>query len=402
MGLNGLSSRERVLMALAHREPDCVPIDCGGMRSSGITAVAYGRLKDYLGLAQGEIRVFDVRQQLAIIEQPVLERFEADVLPLDPDQLGSWQPYRLPDGRMAYTLASCEFEEAADGALYWRDGGRRIAKRPQGGLYFDYTDFPLADATSVADLEAFDFGGFTTAQIEALRVTGERLYRQTDKAIMGRFSGSIYERGQKLRGFERFMLDLAEGGQFLQTLLEKMTEAHLSTLKVYLEAVGGFINLIQMSDDLGTQTGLQISPAMYRRWIKPYHKRIYGYVRDHYPHVHVFLHCCGAIAPLLPDLIDAGVQVLNPVQTAARGMDSRYLKREFGKYLTFWGGGAESQTTLPYGTPEQIADQVRERMEVFGPGGGYVFTPIHNIQADVPPENIVAVYEAARRFRCYR
>lgn len=402
MTVDTMTSRERVLTALSHREPDCVPIDCGGMRSSGVTAVAYGRLKDHLGMREGDIYVFDVRQQLAIIEKPVLESLGGDVLPLDPDQLGDWQPYRLPDGRMACAPASCQFEGTADGSLYWLDGGHRIAKRPEGGLYFDYIDFPLERATSVADLEVFDWGGFSTTQIEAMRVTGERLCRETDKAIIGRFSGSIYERGQKLRGFERFLVDLAEGGLFLETMLEKMTEAHLSNLKAYLDAVGQYINLIQMSDDLGTQTGLQISPSMYRRWIKPYHKRIYGYVREHYPEVHVFLHCCGAVSPLLPDLIDAGVQVLNPVQTAARGMDPRYLKREFGKYLTFWGGGAESQTTLPNGTPEQITAQVRERIDIFAPGGGFVFTPVHNIQADVPPENIVAVYEAARRFRCYR
>ena len=160
---------------------------------------------------------------------------------------------------MARTLASCWFEEAPDGSLYWLDsGGRRIAQRPAGGLYFDYIDFPLAGATTLADLEAFDWSAFSSEQLAAMRVAGERLYRETDKAILGRFSGSIYERGQKLRGFERFMVDLAEGGPFVEAMLAKMTEAHLATLKVYLDAVGQYINLIQMSDDLGTQAGLRI------------------------------------------------------------------------------------------------------------------------------------------------
>lgn len=389
------------MRALAHQEPDRVPIDCGGMRSSGIAAIAYGRLKDYLALREGAVYVFDVRQQLAVIEPPVRERFGADVLSLDLDQLGDWQPYTLPDGRQALMPASYQFEAGQDGSLYWLDRGKRIAKLPNGGYYFDLIDFPLAGATSLSDLEEYNWGGHSDEQLAILRSQAVQLSEQTDKAIMGRFSGSVYERGQKLRGFERFMLDLAEGGPFVEAFLEKLTEAHLRDLERYLAAVGEHIHLIQMSDDLGTQRAPQISPAMYRRWIKPYHSRIYGFVRQRYPHVYVFLHCCGAIYPLLPDLIEAGVQVLNPVQTAAAGMDPARLKRAYGAQLTFWGGGAETQTTVPNGTPEEISAQVQERLRIFAPGGGFVFAPVHNLQADVPPRNIVAVFDAARRYGSY-
>ncbi|MDH7490759.1 MAG: uroporphyrinogen decarboxylase family protein, partial [Anaerolineae bacterium] len=158
--------------------------------------------------------------------------------------------------------------------------------------------------------------------------------------------------------------------------------------------VGEYIQIIQMGDDLGTQRGPQLSVAMYRRWIRPYHKRIYSWVHQHYPHVYVFLHSCGSIYDLIPDLIDAGVQVLNPVQTSARDMDPARLKREFGRDIVFWGGGCETQSTLPHGTPEEVRRQVRERLEIFAPGGGYVFNQIHNVQYGVPPENVVAMFEA--------
>jgi len=241
-----MSSRERVLRALAHQEPDRVPIDCGGMRSSGIAAIAYGRLKDYLALREGAVYVFDVRQQLAVIEPPVRERFGADVLSLDLDQLGDWQPYTLPDGRQALMPASYQFEAGQDGSLYWLDRGKRIAKLPNGGYYFDLIDFPLAGATSLSDLEEYNWGGHSDEQLAILRSQAVQLSEQTDKAIMGRFSGSVYERGQKLRGFERFMLDLAEGGPFVEAFLEKLTEAHLRDLERYLAAVGEHIHLIQM------------------------------------------------------------------------------------------------------------------------------------------------------------
>ena len=399
-----MTSRERVVAALNHREPDQVPVDFGSMRSSGIVAAAYNRLKEHLArteaphFAAGHVDVFDVRQQLAIVEPAIVDRFGGDVLPLDPDQLGEWQPYTLANGLQARTPARYKFQAGDDGSLYWMEGAKRVAQRPSGGLYFDYIDFPLAHAKTVKDIEAYDFRGFSEREIGAMAAAGKKLFTETDKAIMGRFSGSVYERGQKLRGFEQFMIDLADGGPFLEALLSGIADAHLETLKAYLAQVGDYIQLIQMSDDLGTQEALQVSPAMYRRWIKPQHKRVYGYVREHYPHVQVFLHSCGAIRPLIPDLIDAGVQVLNPVQTSAKGMDPAALKRDFGKDLTFWGGGAETQSTLIDGTPASIDAQVRERIAIFAPGGGYIFNPVHNIQADVPPENIVAVYDAAQRY----
>jgi uroporphyrinogen decarboxylase len=391
-----MNSRERILTALRHQEPDRVPIDLGAMRSTGITALAYRRLKEHLGIAEGDIYVYDTGQQLAVVESPILDLFDLDVMPLDLDQLLGWQPYTLPDGHPARIVAGFTTETAPDGSVYQLEDGRRVRYRPPTGLYFDRIYYPLAEATTPADLDPFPLRSYSDDELLLLRNRACHLYENTDYAIMGNFGGSILEAGQDLRGWEQFMIDLAQGGPFLEAFLEKLTEVHLANLARYLDAVGPYIQIIVMVDDLGTQHGLQISPQMYRRWIKPCHSRIYGHVRQHYPQVYVFLHSCGGIYPLIPDLIEAGVQILNPVQISAAGMDPARLKREFGADLTFWGGGCDTQHTLPHGTPQEVAAEVKRLLDIFAPGGGYVFNQVHNIQADVPPENIVAMLEAAR------
>jgi uroporphyrinogen decarboxylase len=393
-----MNSREHILTALQHQEPGRVPVDLGAMRSTGITALAYRRLKEHLGIAEGDIYVYDTSQQLAVVESSILELFGLDVVPLDLDQLLGWQPYALPDGHPARIVAGFTTETAPDGSVYQLEDGRRVRHRPPSGLYFDRIYYPLAEATTPADLEPFPLRSYSDDELILLRDRARYLYENTDYAIMGNFGGSILEAGQDLRGWERFMIDLARGEPFLEAFLEKLTEVHLADLARYLDAVGSYIQIIVMGDDLGTQQGLQISPQMYRRWIKPCHTRIYGYVRQNYPQVYVFLHSCGSIYPLIPDLIEAGVQILNPVQISAVGMDPVRLKREFGADLTFWGGGCDTQHTLPHGTPDEVAAEVKRLLDIFTPGGGYVFNQVHNIQADVPPENIVAMLETARSY----
>lgn len=392
-----MNARERVMAALRHEVPDRVPVDLGGMRATGITALAYRRLKEHLGITEGDICVYDTGQQLAVVEPPILELFGLDVVPLDLDQLRGWQPYTLPDGHPARIVAGFTTETAPDGSLYQLEDGRRVRYRPPSSHYFYRIYYPLAEATTPADIERFSPWTYTDEELTLLCDRARYLYQNTDYAIIGNFGGSILEAGQDLRGWEQFMIDLARGGPFLEAFLEKLTEFHLASLARYLDAVGSYIQIIVMVDDLGTQHGLQISPQMYRRWIKPCHTRIYGYVRQHYPEVYVFLHSCGSIYPLIPDLIEAGVQILNPVQISAAGMDPVRLKREFGEDLTFWGGGCDTQHTLPRSTPEEVVAEVKRLLDIFAPEGGYVFNQVHNIQADVPPENIVAMLETARR-----
>jgi len=401
-----MNSRQRVLTALAHREPDRVPVDLGATRVTGITAVAYNRLKAHLGLAEGSTKVFDISQQLAEVEEEILERFGVDVIPLNRVQTGfeimnwAWKEWRLPDGSPC--LVSTEFdpvrEEERDRSSWAlvRDGVV-VARMPARSFYFTRVHHPLAGAITKEDIDAYPWPTISDEELAHLRRRARHLYENTDYAIVGEFGGNILEWGQDLRGWDVFLMDLVIHKDLAHHLMDRMVECWLRNLERYLEAVGDYIQIIQMGDDLGTQHGPQISPQLYREMIKPRHQRVYSTVKEQ-SDIYVFLHSCGAIFDFIPDLIEAGVDILNPVQTSARGMDPVALKREFGHRITFWGGGCDTQRVLPRGTPEEVREDVRERLRVFAPGGGYVFAAVHNIQPDVPPENLVAMFQAVREF----
>jgi len=410
-----MNSRERVLTALRHQEPDRVPIDLDGMRSTGIMAIAYNRLKAYLGLTGGETVVYDLMQQLAHPEPPVLERFGVDVLPLPTPSWGldpahpTWKPWTLPDGSLG--LVPSGFNPVQDehgDLLVLDDEGRVDYRMPAGGLYFDQMYHLLAKATTVAEIEAFELPGVSEEELAWLRSEAQRLYETTDKAIMGHFGGNILEGAQGLRGWEQFMVDMVLEPDLAHALAQKLADHYVAILPRYLDAVGDYIQIIQMGDDLGTQQGPQISPDMYRRFIKPRHRQVYEFVKTYSkgagkqgagkPCPYIFLHTCGSIYKLIPDLIEAGVDILNPVQISAADMEPARLKRQFGRDVSFWGGGADTQHVLPTATPEQVREHVRQLIEIFAPGGGYVFCQVHNIQANVPPENVVAMFDTALEF----
>jgi uroporphyrinogen decarboxylase len=415
-----MTSRERVLAAIAHREPDKVPIDLGGMRSTGITAVAYGNLKRYLGLSGGSTDVYDVVQQLAEPEDPILDYFEADVIDLGRAFLAAdkdWKDFTLPDGSAARIPAYAGLEPDGEGGWVFRNAaGATLGSMPRGAYYLSQTHFPLLHwdgrDLSVLDRLADSMAQVTWAALPTapwhrplsrehladIRKRAKRLSETTDFALMAGFGGNLLEWGQYLCRNDQFLIDLIESPRKAEALLDRLTGMHLENLDPFLDAVEGHVQIIQMGDDLGTQLAPQISPSMYRRFFKPRHKLIFEKVRKR-SGLHLFLHSCGAIAPLLPDLIEIGVEIINPVQTSARGMEPERLKREFGKDLTFWGGGCDTQRVLPYGTEREIDEHVRKRFETLAPGGGFVFTQVHNIMPNVPPRNIVAMIEAAKTYR---
>jgi uroporphyrinogen decarboxylase len=401
-----MNSRQRVLTALKHQEADRVPVDLNGMRSTGMMAIAYNRLKTHLDLPAGETRVYDITQQLAEPDEVVLERFGVDVRPLPrlPKGLSAvhpgWKPYTLPDHSPALIPAGLNLERSPAGWLIRDPQGAILYEMPEGALYFDTVLHPLAQAESIAEIEAYPLPLISDAELDWLAGEARRLSASGEKAIMGHTGVNLYETAQRLRGWEQFMLDLGGNGALAQALLEKLTENALQNLERYLGAVGAYVDILQMGDDLGTQNGPQISPRMYRRMIKPYHQRVFQFAKQTSGKP-VFLHCCGGIYSLLPDLIDAGLDILNPVQIAAVGMDPAALKRDFGRDLVFWGGGADSQRVLPTASPVEVSAHVRRLIEIFAPGGGFVFCAIHNIQADVPPENITAMYDTAQMYGKY-
>ena len=391
-----MNHRERVVAAVHHRPVDRLPVDLGGMRSTGIAAVAYHQLKTRLGIQEGETRVFDTGQQLAYVEAPIRARFGLDVVILDLGLLRGWRPYTLPDGSPAQISANFITEPDGQGGAYSLDeDGRRAGHRPASSYYFDsIARPPLADAQSAADLDAYPWPTYTDEDLELLRQEAKRLYEATDYAILGSFGGAFLEGGQGLRGWDQFMMDIAADRAFTEALLDRMLENSLRNVDLYLDAVGDYLQVIQMGGDMGTQNGPQIRPKTYYEVFQPREKALWGRIHQRKPEVAVFLHCCGGIYDLIPGIIDAGCDILNPVQISAKGMDPERLKREFGDRLCFWGGGCDTQTVLPFASPEEVYAHTRRNIEIFAPGSGFVFSQVHNIQAGVPVENILAMYQA--------
>ncbi len=408
-----VTSRARVMDAVAHREPDRVPIDFGGHRSSGIMAIAYRKLKEYLGITSGDIYVYDVVQQLAIVEPPVLDRFGVDTIELgrgfalDP---ADWRPWVLPDGTPCKIPAFIEPVREDGGWAFYAPDGTQLAVQKAGSLYFEQTYFPLMDRDD-ADFEDLDAAmakvmwsamgappapiGFDEDGLRKLKAGAEALRASTDRAILGLFGGNLMETGQFLFWIDRFLMQLAAEPKRMHRFLDRLTEIHLANLEAYLSAVGSAIDIILFGDDLGMQSGPQISPAMYREFFFPRHRRLWQRAKA-LCDAKVMLHSCGSVSAFIPDFIEAGLDILQPVQTSARDMDAVRLKREYGQDLCLWGGGCDTQHVLPRGTPDEVAADVRRRVEVLAPGGGFVFQQIHNIMADVPPENVVAMLDAVR------
>lgn len=411
-----MTSRERVMMALEHKEPDKLPIDCGGMQSTGIMGIAYNNLKKYLGMPEGETKMYDPVQQLAIPEQWYLDNFQIDVVDLsrayanNPDD---WFDWTLPDGSTAKMPAWLHFEHRDDEWICIDEDGDITARMPKGTDYFTQMIYPLRGIRR----DNFDdlvkqMGKSMWAHMSGplwknadkpefwstLRQTAKKMYEESDYAIMLGFGGNLFEWGQFLYRTDEFLMNLMTNRREMEKMLDTLTEIHLEKLDRTLEAISGYVQIIQMGDDLGTQGGPMIDPKLYHELFFPRHKKIYQRVKDK-SDIRVFLHSCGGIYEFIPDLIEAGVDVLNPVQIGAKGMDPKVLKNEFGNDLVFWGGGVDTQHVLSLATPDEVRRDVRKNCEVFMKNGGFIFCQVHNIVAGVSPENVVAMYEEANNIR---
>jgi uroporphyrinogen decarboxylase len=405
-----LSSRDRVLATLNHHEPDRVVVDLSGHRSSGISAIAYPKLRAALGLEPRTVYVYDPIQQLAIVDRDVLDLFGIDTIELGREFCREdrwWVDWTLPGGTPCKMPVWAAPEKRDDGWILRSKGGHALGRMPDGALHFDQIYWPLLDGGE--DLSKLDdafqlsmwsvFGGPPQPDIsvEDLAAGARRLRDRTDRAIIGLFGGNLLEIGQMLFKMDQFLMMLAGEPQRVHRFLDALVEYHLASLERFLGAVGPYIDIILFGDDLGAQNGPQISPRMYREFFQPREKIMWARAKQ-LADVKVMLHCCGAVRPLLPGLIEAGLDAINPVQISCRGMEAEGLKRDFGKDLTFWGGGCDTQSVLPQGTPEQVRTHVLRQCELLAPGGGFVFQQVHNTMANVPPENIIAMYGAVREF----
>jgi len=395
-----MTSRERVVCAINHKPPDRPPIDLGATRQSGISASSYHQLKQRLNL-HTPTRVEDLIQLLAEVEQPILDRFGVDVVgvfrPETNPGLGirrdHWKPWQLFDGTPVEVPGGFNPVPEADGGYALVRDGVTIARMPKDGFYFDRTEkFPGA---AHIDVDKWEPHHWTNEELESVHAQAEWLYANTEYALVSCVNPpqELFT-GMGTGDFEAWWMTLASEPDYVRCLFEKTVGVWMSNLRRFARAVGDRVAILQMTDDFATQESLLLSVKLYRDLIMPYYKRGLDWVHQN-TKMKVMLHSDGALFPLIPSLIETGVDILNPVQINARGMEATRLKQAFGDRLVFWGGAADCQQTLPFGKPADVAREAEANLKAFSPGGGYVFAAVHNIQTGVPPDNVLALFETA-------
>lgn len=378
-----MTPRERVMTALDHKEPDRVPLDIGGGQSTSLVAEAYENLLRHCDRPPALTTAFlNKTFRVAQLDEETMVQLGSDVRPVTLKGPKNWVAPPSESGTRIDELG-----------VTWRPVSNAT------GFYWEQATFPLAKAT-MADLETCAWPDpDDPGRYEGLAEQVEHLYHNTPYALLGDCGyKNLWEPAFTLLGLDRALMDLVANEEFFHALMEKLFTITCAVTKRFLEIVGPYLTVIRTSDDLATQRSPMMSPATYRKMIKPYHKRYFAMIKQ-YTDAKIFFHSCGNIVGLLDDLIDAGVEVLNPVQVAAF-RDPAEVKARFGHRLSFWGG-IDTQWALPYGTPEQVREEVKLRIHQFGPGGGFVAAPVHNIQPDVPPRNVLALSEAVREWGLY-
>jgi len=381
-----MNSRERVRLALNHQEPDRIPIDLGATIVSSIARTTYVQLKQQLGLPLEDITMLDYVQQLPYVSEDLLQRFGVD-----------FRLVQLP----AATAAGVDIFEEGNYYAFYDRWGSKLHMPKAGGFYFDWVDFPIKEPTLDA-LDRYQWPRPDSDETNArLGVVAKWLYENTGCALIGSavIGGGIFEQPARVMGLQNFMMALLTAPQFADRLMEQITDIYIESCNRYLDHVGKYIQVFTFWDDVAGQNGWLIKPELYRKMIKPKQKRLVEAIKKK-TDAKLFFHCCGAARGLIPDLIDLGFDILNPVQVSARGMDTKELKAEFGRDITFWGG-IDTQRVLPFGKPQDVVDEVKRRIDDLAPGGGFVFAAVHNIQALVPPENIVTMFDTALEYGKY-
>ena len=362
--------------------------------------MTYNALTARLGVRSEGARIYDVPQMLAAPEQLLITHFRSDVMqlhrlvpaPAIGFRIDKFKQGKLPDDSNAYFPSDYRPIANPEGDLLIKDErGVAIYKMPKEGFYFSRIHSRLEHAESVNDIDDFDLHEFVPGETEWLSRESLRL-RNTGFAVLGQFGGNFFERGNRLFGMEKFMIMLLTEEEMVRHFMERLTQAAIEDFDNYREAVEDRVDIIQLNDDLGSQEGPLISPDLYKKLVKPYQKRLYQHIKET-TGMHLFLHSCGGIYEFIPHLIDIGVEILNPVQYTARGMDPVKLKREFGKDIVFWGGGCDAQKVLQHGTVAEVRKETARMIDILSQGGGFVFSQVHNLQPGTPPENIIAMFE---------
>jgi hypothetical protein len=419
-----MTSRERILAACAHRQPDKLPVDFGGGFQTGIHVSMVYKLRQALGLGRpgNPVKVVEIYQMLGEIAPDLQAALGVDTVSLHgtgtmfgfpKTEFKEWQ---LADGTPVLVPKdfNTRYEPNGD-LLQWPDNDRSVppsGRMPAGGHFFDaiIRQEPLDEGKLNPSDNTEEFQEVPDAELEHFRRLAERLATTTDKALFCTFGGLTFgdialvpatflRRPKGIRDVEEWYISTVSRPDFLKAVFKRQAEVAIENLERLHAVIGDRAAIVQTNGtDFGTQNGPFLSAAKYRDLFLPYQKRVNGWIHRHTTWK-TFMHCCGGIAPLLDAVVEAEFDILNPVQCSAKGMDARALKEHYGDQLVFWGGGVDTQKTLPFGKPQEVRDQVRERIEIFAPGGGFVFCTIHNIQANTPIENVLAMFEVVKQYR---
>lgn len=385
-----MDSRQRLLTTLEHREPDRIPYDLGSTQLTGITHRALVNLQDYLGHETEEPVWSDVIQQLALPMERLMQEFRVDTRGLFPLTSHNWDVYE-------------QVTEDGDNLVYRDEWGMTHHMPKEDGYWFSVVAHPLADCEPSPESVAQHSwpNAADPRRIAGLRQQAE-LFRSQGKAVVLKgLCAGLFEMAQRIRGMTDAMMDLLLHPEFSDSLIGKITDLKIAFWEMALPELGDLVDVVSEADDYGTQASQLISPDQFRKSFKPHIARLIKTIKKLAPKAHVFFHSCGNVRPIIPDFIEMGIDILNPVHISAEGMEPTALKKDFGKDLTFWGGGVETQEILSRGTPAQVRDNVKQNIEALAPGGGFVFNTVHNIQAEVPPENITAMIETLQKYGQY-
>ena len=419
-----MNSRQRVATALKHEQPDYVPLDLGASPVTGMHASSVYQLRQALHLDPPgtPVKVVEPYQMLGEIALDLLDALGVDVVGLTGtrNMFGfaneNWRPWSLSDGTPVLVPEDFNTDPQPNGDILMYPEGDRTAepsgRMPKGGFYFDsiVRQPPIDDEQLDPEDNLEEFVPISAAELQHFAVTADRLYRESDKAIVANFGGTAFgdialvpapflKNPRGIRDIEEWYVSTISRFDYVQEVFRRQCDIALANLAKIYDAVGDRVAVVFVTGtDFGTQAGPFIGPKAYRKLYQPFHRRVNDWVHEHTPWK-TFIHSCGSVIALLPDIVDAGFDILNPVQCSAAGMDPQTLKDRFGPRITFWGGGVDTQKTLPFGTPDEVCRQVRQRMEIFGRNGGFVFNPVHNVQARTPVENLLAMYETVREMR---
>lgn len=422
-----MNSRQRVTASLNHQQPDCVPLDLGGSATSGMQVSSVYLLRQALKLDPPgtPVKVVEPFQMLGEIKPDLMEALGVDIVPLGgprtmfgfPNE--NWKPWVLFDGTPVLVPEGFNTDPEPNGdILLYPEGDRSVpasGRMPAGGFYFDaiIRQFPIDENRLDPADNLQEFGPISPSDLAYFAHEAERLYTTTDKAIFANFGGTAFgdialvpatqiKDPRGIRDVEEWYMSTLTRREYVWKVFEKQCELGLANLEKIHDVVGEkIVGVFVTGTDFGAQHSSFISPKAYRQLYQPFHKEVTGWIHRNTTWK-TFIHSCGSIINLLPDFIESGFDILNPVQTSAFGMDPRQLKSRFGDQIVFWGGGIDTQQTLPFGSPEEIREQVRERMQIFGRGGGFIFNSIHNVQARIPVENLMVLYQAVQEFRQLR